>query len=169
VLLIDEFLDLDKLQRKDLKLEISEFSLPEMVLSAVASLEGIAAKADVKIEVRIPEIVVLADRNRMRQVVTNLLSNAIKFSYAGGTIVVEGAAETKSWSLAVVDQGRGLSEQAKKELFQPYSRSEASALAIKGSGLGLFICRWFTDAHGGKLEARANDGPGTTFVMTVPK
>ena len=88
----------------------------------------------------------------------------------GSKIVVSARDNPKYWSLSVIDQGKGLSPEAKKELFQPYSRSEASALAIKGSGLGLFICRWFTEAHGGKLEAKANSGtPGTTFCMTVPR
>lgn len=169
VLLIDEFLDLDKLRRKELELEVSEFILSEMIVDVVASLEAMAAKNGIKIEVKAVAFAVSADKARMRQVLTNLLSNAIKFSPRDTTIVVSAGSTSKQWSLSVIDQGKGLSEQAKKELFQPYAPSEASALAIKGSGLGLFICRWFTEAHGGKLEARPNQGqPGTTFCLTVP-
>ncbi|MFA7337339.1 MAG: HAMP domain-containing sensor histidine kinase [Candidatus Obscuribacterales bacterium] len=170
VLLIDEFLDLDKLRRKELELEITEFSLNEMIVDVVASLEAMAATIGVAIEVSAPSFIVSADKNRMRQVLTNLLSNAIKFSYKESTILVSAKASAKYWSLSVIDHGKGLSEEAKRELFQPYSRSEASSLAIKGSGLGLFICRWFTEAHGGKLEAKANkDEPGTTFCVTVSR
>lgn len=170
VLLIDEFLDLDKLRRKELQLEISEFDLADMVADVVASLEAMASSIGITIETAAPSFTVSADKNRMRQVLTNLLSNAIKFSPRGSKIVVSARDNPKYWSLSVIDQGKGLSPEAKKELFQPYSRSEASALAIKGSGLGLFICRWFTEAHGGKLEAKANSGsPGTTFCMTVPR
>ena len=170
VLLIDEFLDLDKLRGKELVLEISEFSLQEMIIDVVAGLEAMAGKNSIVIEVKAPAFEVSADKGRMRQVLTNLLSNAIKFSNKGSTIIVSAGSSAKNWSLSVIDHGKGLSEEAKKELFQPYSRSEASSLAIKGSGLGLFICRWFTEAHGGRLEARANQGqPGTTFCLTVPR
>ncbi|CAN5606653.1 hypothetical protein BH11CYA1_BH11CYA1_18220 [soil metagenome] len=170
VLLIDEFLDLDKLRGKDLVLEISDFSLNEMILEVVASLEAMAGKNSIAIEVKAPAFEISADKGRMRQVLTNLLSNAIKFSPKQSTITVSAGSSAKNWSLSVIDQGKGLSEDAKKELFQPYSRSEASSLAIKGSGLGLFICRWFTEAHGGKLEARPNQGQaGTTFFLTVPR
>jgi signal transduction histidine kinase len=170
VLLIDEFLDLDKLRRKELQLEISDFDLAEMIADVVASLEAMATNIGISIETAAPSFTVSADKNRMRQVLTNLLSNAIKFSPRGSKIVVSARDSSKYWSLSVIDQGKGISPEAKKELFQPYSRSEASALAIKGSGLGLFICRWFTEAHGGKLEAKANSGaPGTTFCLTVPR
>lgn len=174
VLLIDEFLDLDKLRQKELQLELSEFDLSEMIVDVVASLEAMAATIGVSIEVAAPSFDVSADKNRMRQVLTNLLSNAIKFSPTESKIIVSAKANAKYWSLSVIDHGKGLSEEAKKELFQPYSSSEASALAIKGSGLGLFICRWFTEAHGGKLEAKANarsnqGEPGTTFCLTVPR
>lgn len=174
VLLIDEFLDLDKLRSKKLELEISQFTLSDMVVEVVASLETMAGKMGVTIEVAAPSFEVSADKNRMRQVLTNLLSNAIKFSPKESTIIVSAKANAKYWSLSVIDHGKGLSEEAKKELFQPYSSSEASALAIKGSGLGLFICRWFTEAHGGKLEAKANAKPnqdesGTTFCLTIPR
>jgi len=171
VILIDEFLDLDKLRRQKLELEISQFSLKALVADVVASLEGMAAQNAIKFQIIVPEMEVSADRNRLRQVLLNLLSNAIKFSYRDGTVTIDADAEASadSWSCSISDQGKGLSQSAKNELFQAYSASEASTLAIKGSGLGLFVCRWFTEAHGGVLEAVANkSGQGTTFMLTMP-
>ncbi len=116
-----------------------------------------------------------ADRNRLRQILLNLLSNAIKFSFADGTVTIVADVDNNknSWSCSISDEGKGLSQLAKDELFQAYSASEASTIALKGSGLGLFVCRWFTEAHGGVLEAYSNanssSGQGTTFKLTMPR
>jgi two-component system CheB/CheR fusion protein len=113
------------------------------------------------------EASVLADRDRIVQVLDNLLSNAIKYSPAGGRIDVSCAVDNGDARISVRDQGLGISGEDQARLFTPYSRCGRQA-RISGHGLGLFISSEIVRQHGGQIGVRSEPGKGAEFWFTLP-
>jgi len=111
----------------------------------------------------------LADRDRLAQVLANLLANAIKYSPAGGEITISAGEHPEGVLVEVHDQGMGISPDLIDSVFEPYRRSEAPGTrAIKGTGLGLPIVRHIVDLHGGRTWAESEEGAGSTLRFTLP-
>ena len=128
-----------------------------------------AEEAGVEIIIDIPDgLTVCADSTRLSQVLYNLVSNAIKFSREGGTVILRGRTNAGGVQLEVVDDGAGFETGRHRELFQPFGRVHDES--VKGTGLGLYICRGIVAQHGGQIWARS-DGPGTgaTFGVWLPE
>lgn len=168
--MIGAFLDADKLSKKQLRLEYSLVETKDIIDHAVDSLSSLAEIRNLQIDVPAQSISLTADRDRLVQVLINLLSNAIKFSPAHSRIKITVEEDEGHVVFSISDQGKGIPEDLRKELFKAYSPSQKSETGIKGSGLGLFLSKWFVEAHGGAIGADANEGaPGTTFWFSVPK
>lgn len=116
-----------------------------------------------------PSVIVDGDGFRLRQVVDNLVTNAIKYNVDGGTVVTELTTSGRTATLTVTDSGPGLTDRELTEVFEPYLRSAAAATStVRGSGMGLAICRDIIELHGGTITLRHADGGGTTVVVTLP-
>jgi signal transduction histidine kinase len=115
-------------------------------------------------------VAIVADRLRIRALVTNLVSNAIKYSPEGGEVRCVLRAGHGLAELSVTDRGIGIDEASMSQLFQPFNRLGREATRIKGLGLGLFVAREIARAHGGDLTAERNPaGRGTTFRLRLPE
>ena len=110
---------------------------------------------------------VLGDSPRLRQLVTNLVDNAIKFTPAGGTVTLRVECDGTRARLFVSDTGEGISESDLPHIFERFYQV-SSARSSGGCGLGLSICRWIVNAHGGTIEAKSNEGTGTIFLVMLP-
>lgn len=168
--LINDVLDLSKIEAGRLELETQELDAPTELADALQLMRPVAAKKGVNlIQVGEPGVVVRADRAKLRQVLLNLLSNAVKFSPDGGTVEVGAKAIASGAELWVSDSGPGIPEAFRPRLFEPFAQAESPLVKRHGgTGLGLAITRRLVDAHGGQIEAESTPGRGATFRVRLP-
>jgi signal transduction histidine kinase/CheY-like chemotaxis protein len=177
VRLINDILDLERMESGRAQLQIRQLSLKEVVAQAVDTMGSMAEKAGVELVIG-PEppaaISFDGDPDRIQQVLTNLLSNAIKFSPHYGLVQVLTASDGDNLVLQVKDMGRGVPVDKLETIFDRFGQVEASDARQKGgTGLGLAICRSIVAQHGGTIWAQRNDttgnGPGTTVIVRLPR
>jgi signal transduction histidine kinase len=170
VRLINELLDMEKLQSGQSRLDIQVVEFRSLVAQAVEEVRGFADGYNV--EIRVTEAAaghVKADADRLVQVVTNLLSNAIKFSPAGAAVDVAVAATADSLQLSVRDYGRGIPPELKPRIFQKFAQASSAATRnTSGTGLGLSITREIVSRLGGSIGFEDAPGGGTRFFVTLP-
>lgn len=167
--LVDGILEVQRLRSGRLELHRAAVDLHELVEAAWNGL-GTSPGHALVLVVPLAAPTVLADRDRLHQVLVNLLSNARKYSPDGGTITVRVTPGEGQVEVAVADRGLGVPAAALPHLFDDFYRVErAEQQAIAGSGLGLAICRKIVEAHGGTIRAQsAGAGRGTTVRFTLP-
>ena len=171
--LINDILDLSKVEAGKIELRPELLLLPDALESAVTLLRGQALKKGLTVEVQIEEGLppLLADPVRVNQVLFNLLSNAIKFTPDGGTITVIARRRTgEVVELAVRDTGIGIKPEDLPKLFQEFVRLDtARAGRAEGTGLGLALTKRLVELHGGQIWAESNgEGRGSTFTVHLP-
>lgn len=167
--LLNDFLDLAKMEGTGIHLERGRVELLEVATAAVADAEPVALSKHTTLVVdpAASPAIVNGDRRRLAQVVSNLVSNAIKFTDGGGRVTVHIASTTEGATVRVVDTGRGLSPASRDKLFQRYARADETK-HIAGTGLGLMIVREIVEAHGGRVGVDSELGQGSTFWFSVP-
>lgn len=175
--LVNDILDLSKIEAGELELDYRPFNVQDL-LEDVASLMYIKAhekglRFSVP-ETLLPEVTVISDRLRVRQVLLNLLGNAIKFSDSGNSVRVVTAMDWEGDSRAnltvrVIDTGIGMTESVQKRLFSRFKQADASTTRrYGGTGLGLAICKELVGALGGEIGVESVLGEGATFWFTIP-
>jgi len=170
--LINQVLDLAKLESGLAEWQTSELDLREIVSDAVGATSQIFKSQGVVLDVTLPPSLppVAADRDRVMQVLLNLLSNAVKFSPAGtGRVHVDVVPEGSSLRIDVRDNGAGISREHQQVIFEKF-RQVGDTLTQKpaGTGLGLAICRQIVSRLGGRLWVESQQGRGSVFSFTVP-
>jgi signal transduction histidine kinase len=167
--LISDLLDLARMESGEEQLRIEEVDLSELITEAAGRAGAGTDRHALEITVAAGLPRVLADRDRLAQVLANLLANAIKYSPAGGEIAITAGEYPEGVLVEVRDQGMGISADLIDGVFEPYRRSEAPGTrAIKGTGLGLPIVRHIVDLHGGRIWAESEEGAGSTLRFTLP-
>ena len=172
--LINDVLDLEKMQAGRLELHRKPLDIRALVDEAVAGLHGMAGAAAVGIDVDgPPDLVAEVDHDRIVQVITNLLSNAVKFSPPGSTVRIEAVSVTEGRTpcvaVSVIDQGPGIPADKLDSIFDRFVQVDSSSTRAKGgSGLGLAIARDIVALHGGTIEVASPSGAGTTFTFRLP-
>jgi two-component system sensor histidine kinase BaeS len=124
-------------------------------------------------EVRAPDapVIVPVDRTRVRQLLLNLLTNAVKYTPPGGSVSVELARDDGRVIIAVTDTGVGIAPGDLPHIFDRFWRADTARTRTgerPGAGLGLAICKWIAEAHGGTIEAASRPGRGSRFTVTLP-
>jgi signal transduction histidine kinase len=168
--LINDVLDLSKVEAGQIELEVAPFSLREAVERGVVMVRERASKNSVAIAAEIePEVqVVTADERRIRQVLFNLLSNAVKFTPAGGRIDVRAARVDGEIHVAVADTGPGIAPEDRDRIFEEFQQTDAGAQQHEGTGLGLALSKRLVELHGGRIWVESELGVGSRFVFTLP-
>jgi signal transduction histidine kinase len=167
--LINDVLDLAKIEAGRLDLELSQVALPDILRSAVSMHSERADRAGIALNLSTEpeEITITADELRVRQVVFNLLSNAVKFTPSGGRIDISALANNGQVEIAVADTGPGISAEDIESIFEEFEQTTAGKQA-EGTGLGLPLSRKLVELHGGRLWVESAPGKGSTFRFTLP-
>ncbi len=169
--LIDQLLDLEKLEAGKMKMDLDEIDIPSVVERSTAAVSYLAQKNGIKIEAPTAQgAKAFADESKLVQVLVNLLSNDIKFSPAESTITIDYRVQGDLLEFSVKDEGRGIPQSALSAVFERFKQVEAADHAEKsGKGLGLAICKEIVEAHGGRIWAESEFGKGSTFKFVVPQ
>ncbi|WP_108446484.1 GAF domain-containing protein [Halomonas denitrificans] len=163
--LINQILDLARVEAGQLSLSMEAISLVDVAEDAAGALEATALAHEVTIEQRVggPLPAVHADYTRLKQVLLNLLSNAIKYNRPGGWVRLEAAPEGEHLRFTVRDSGQGIRDEDLARLFQPFQRLGAEHQGIEGTGIGLAITRQLLEAMGATIEVESVAGKGSAF------
>ena len=170
--LINDILDLSKVEAGELQLSLEPIELKELINSSVQLMTPIAEKRGVQLVVDLGRspLSLVADRRRLRQMIVNLVSNAIKFTLAGGTVMITAHQEQGNILIDVADSGIGMNAEQIKVALQPFGQVPTdSPYAQVGTGLGLPIVDSLVKLHGGKLDIQSTPNVGTTVTLTIPK
>jgi signal transduction histidine kinase len=167
--LINDLLDLAKIEAGRMELELSEVSIPELLRSAVSMHAEQAGRDGIELALNTEpdEIAITADGRRVRQILFNLLSNAVKFTPAKGRIDVSAHLENGQVAVAVADTGPGIPADELEAIFEEFEQTDVGRQA-EGTGLGLPLSRRLVELHGGRLWAESEPGQGSTFRFTLP-
>jgi signal transduction histidine kinase len=173
--LINDILDLSKIEAGRMELAVSSFALAPMIADVVKTIEPLAAKSSNKVAAHCDGQIgtMRADQMRLRQALLNLMSNANKFT-EHGTITVDARQAQENgceWiTIAVADTGIGMTQEQIGKLFQEFSQaSSTTAIKYGGTGLGLVISRRFCQMMGGDITVESEPGRGSTFTIRVPR
>lgn len=169
VRLINDILDLERMQSGRAPLALRRCALNEVVQQAVDGMNPMAEAAKIRLVIEAGPAAVEADSDRLLQVVTNLLSNAIKFSPSDSVVRVRLKSGSEGVTVSVIDQGRGIPADKLESIFDRFQQVDASDSRQKGgTGLGLAICRTIIHQHSGRIWAERNPDRGATFSMFLP-
>jgi signal transduction histidine kinase len=167
--LINDVLDLAKIEAGKMELTLSQVALPDLLRSAVSMQSERAGRG--RIELRLltepDEITITADDRRVRQIVYNLLSNAVKFTPADGSVDIAARLDDGQVEIAVTDTGPGIPAEDRETIFEEFEQSGDGQQA-EGTGLGLPLSRKLVELHGGHLWVESELGDGSTFRFTLP-
>ena len=168
---VNDILDLSKIDVGHIELEPSEFRLTDTLENTLAMFRETAIRRDVSLKLSAsPEVgTITADLRRLRQILFNLLSNAIKFTPAGGTIELSARRDGPLIRVAVRDTGLGIPLEDQARVFDAFHRSATTALTVEGTGLGLTLVKRFVELHGGTVSLTSAPGQGTTIEFTLPQ
>jgi len=169
--LINDILDLSKIEAGRMELELTEFDLPATLENALTLVRERAGRHGIALTLNVDEGVeqVRADERKVRQVVLNLLSNAIKFTPAGGRIEVRAAPVDGFVEVSVSDTGVGIAPEDQEAIFEEFRQVGTAAKKVEGTGLGLALSRKFIELHGGRIWVKSEVGHGSTFTFTLPR
>lgn len=168
--LVNDLLDIENFESGSLSLRLKLVALESIFEQAVQQASGLSQKYNVNILPDDVEIAIVADKDRLIQVLTNLLSNAVKFSPADSTVRLTGSETEDGFiEIQVIDQGRGIPEEIIPFIFDRFRQVELSDARMKGgSGLGLAICKALVELHKGTITVTSKSGEGTTFTVRIP-
>ena len=169
--LVEELLDLARLQRGETSLSREPWDLKTIVEEAAAAIEPLAGGKEQALEVETPSssCPVLADRGRLEQVLMNLLSNSCKFTPRHGHIKVALQEGSREYLVSVADDGPGIPLAEQSQIFERFYSNSRGPGEKTGAGLGLAIAKTVVELHGGRIWVKSQGGRGSTFFFTLPK
>jgi signal transduction histidine kinase len=169
--LINDILDLSKIEAGRMDLEVTTFYLPDAIENALLLIRERASRHGIKLDRMIDDRLgeFNADERKVKQVLVNLLSNAVKFTPEGGQIKVEAGLGDHAVIISVTDTGIGIAKQDQEAIFEEFRQASGSyAHKREGTGLGLTLTRKFVEMHGGKIWVQSEPGKGSKFTFTLP-
>ncbi|HEX5062248.1 MAG TPA: ATP-binding protein [Kofleriaceae bacterium] len=171
--LVDEFLDLTRIEAGELRLQMTRVSVREIVDRATKAIGPACEQARVSLDIKYGELpsTITGDHARLAMVVSNLLSNALKYTQPGDRIRVTASATTDTATIVVEDSGPGVPAEFRERVFERFFRVEhmqESALSSAGAGIGLYIARQVIEAHGGTIRCSGSPLGGAQFTVTIP-
>ena len=168
--LLNDVLDLSKVEAGQMVLDRTDFSMEDCITYALSMVRERAVEHHVSLRTELPPDLgpVNADELRIKQVLLNLLSNAVKFTPDGGTVVVGASRRHDSLEVTVSDTGVGIAAADQERIFDSFQQGSRAARKVEGTGLGLTLTRRIVELHGGHVWLRSELGHGSTFGFTVP-
>ena len=170
--IINEILDITRIEAGKMPMQLSEFNLNELVPEVMTELDPVISRSKLTVAPRLrPDLpTIYSDRQKVKQIIVNLLSNALKFTHEGGIrITVAYSPAERTASVAVADTGIGISPENHEKIFEDFRQVDDSpSRQYGGTGLGLAICRRLATALGGRITLESTMGVGSTFTLTIP-
>ncbi len=170
--IINEILDITRIEAGKMPIQIAEFDLNEVVPEVMVELDPMIVRSKLAVTPRFSETLPLvnSDRQKVKQIVVNLLSNALKFTQQGGiNIAVAFDAPSRAATIEVSDTGIGIAPEHHEKIFEDFRQVDDSpSRQYGGTGLGLAICRRLATALGGRIDLHSTVGQGSTFTLTIP-
>jgi signal transduction histidine kinase len=169
--LINDILDLSKIEAGRMELEVTKFDLPQAIQNSLMLVRGRAdahaIRLDLALDSRLGDFA--GDERKFKQIMVNLLSNAVKFTPEGGRVSVRAEVVDGSVEVAVSDTGIGIAPEDQQVVFEEFRQVGADyARKREGTGLGLALTRRFVELHGGTIQLKSALGEGSTFTFTLP-
>ncbi len=168
--LINDILDLSKIEAGRMELEPEDFDLPSAIDNALTLVRERAGRRGIMLGRAIDAQVgtIRADERKVKQVLLNLLSNALKFTPEGGRIDVRATVDERLVEVSVADTGVGIAPEDQEAVFEEFRQVGAADKKVEGTGLGLALSRKFIELHGGRIGVKSQVGSGSTFTFTIP-
>ena len=167
--MLNTLMDISEAETGLMKLDLQPVRLDEVVRDAIELFEFVAQEKRIIVTTALsPDLVLRADRNRLRQVLVNLLDNAIKYSAPGGRVEISAEPRADEWVITVRDTGTGIPDEEIPRIWERLYRGDKSR-SQRGLGLGLSLVRAIINAHGGSIEVQSTVGKGSSFVIHLPK
>jgi two-component system sensor histidine kinase GlrK len=167
--LIENLLSFSAWQKESVGLDLSEFRLRPLVKQVLESQQLTVVSQRVRLEVKVDDLTLRADRGKVRLIIENLLSNAIKYSPKGGTVYLQAAKQDTQLVIDVADAGAGIPPEERARVFEAfYTGRPPAGVQVKGTGIGLSVVLEFVNAHGGTIEIVDGEYPGAHFRIRMP-
>ena len=169
--MINDVLDLSKVEAGQVELDIATFSLREALERGVVMVRERATKNRVQLSLELAPDAdgVRGDERRVRQIVFNILSNAVKFTPAGGRVSVTTARVDGEVHVSVSDTGPGVAPADQTRIFEEFQQTDVGVEQREGTGLGLALSKRLVELHGGRIWVESEPGHGSRFVFTLPR
>jgi len=168
--LINDILDLSKIEAGRMELEVAAFDLPTAIDDALLLMRERAGRRGITLERQVDARVgeIHGDQRKVKQVLLNLLSNAVKFTPEGGRIDVRAGLTNSTAEISVTDTGIGIAAEDHEAVFEEFRQVGTADRKAEGTGLGLALCRKFVELHGGRIWVKSQVGVGSTFTFAIP-
>jgi len=167
--IVNDLLDISRLESgRSFLLNKEKCVVGDAIKRIIPYVQGMSSKHKLKVVLPEEPVELLADKEKMEQVLKNLLSNAVKYSPDGGLIRVTGEISEDHFQVSVEDQGIGMTPEQLERIFEKFYRVDASHSAIEGTGLGMNIVKYIVEAHGGEIWVESELGKGTTVKFVIP-
>lgn len=167
--LVNEILDLSKIESGNIELSIEKCCLNEILNSMLTLINPLAEKHSIEIEHKVStSFNINVDKMRFRQILLNILSNAIKYNSENGKVIIDSSTDNNMLCLSIADTGKGLTPEQQISIFQPFNRAGKENSNIEGAGLGLNISKDLIELMGGTITVKSTIGNGSSFLIHVP-
>ena len=166
--MIENLLSFSAWQTSSVGLEATEFRLRPLVKQVLENQQLTLLSQRVRLDVRVEDITLVADRGKIRLILENLVSNAVKYSPKGGTITVRARAAAARLVLDVADNGPGIPPEDRSRIFDAFYTGRAARTSVKGTGIGLSVVLEFVSAHNGTVEIVDGEFAGAHFRIIMP-
>jgi len=167
--IIDDLLLLSKADTREIKLNVEEVALRDLIIDVCIDMKVVADKKSVALETsELEDIRLKGDELKLRRMLLNIVENGIKYSHVGGKVSVSSYVNDGYAKIDVKDNGIGISEEDIKYIFDRFYRADRSRKRESGSGLGLSISRWIAEAHKGGIEVKSQPAQGSMFTIKLP-
>jgi signal transduction histidine kinase len=164
--LIKDLLDVSKIQSGQLRLEMKDFNINDLLTETVNSVQMVSSHQIIRQD-KLKDEIIYGDRQRIEQVLLNLLSNAIKYSPGEHKVIIDSEKTDKELLIKIRDFGMGVTKDEQTDIFERFYRSKGTSIHISGFGLGLYICRDIIRRHFGKIWVETAD-KGSIFIFSLP-
>ena len=169
--LINDILDLSKIEAGQVELELEQFDAGAALDNALTLVKDRSARRGIDLKVDIDDQLgtMIADQRKFKQILLNLLSNAIKFTDAGGQVSVSARRDQKFVTITVSDTGIGIAQEDQEAIFDEFQQVRSAQGGVtEGTGLGLALTKKFVEMHGGEIWVNSKPGEGSTFGFSLP-
>jgi signal transduction histidine kinase len=170
LVLINDVLDLSKVEAGQVVLRIEDVSVTDVVGNVVSTMESLASKKSIRLEADVAGAgCVPADQGKLKQMLLNLLSNAVKFTPEGGRVTIGAQRLADAVEISVADTGIGIAQSDQEEVFKAFKQVDSiTGREQHGTGLGLALTKRFVELHGGQIRVASEPGKGSVFTLVLP-